>query len=717
MKYLFTLCICFLSAFVFAQVQTKTIEVYFDVDKDVLRPDAKATLDSLIQEVKYSHVEIISLTAHTDHDASVDYNTDLSKRRAESVNQYLVQNKIFTDSTIRSWHSELDSAADNSTAQGKQLNRRVEITVAYDIYNDVDEVLEDMKEPVQHFSLHPSKSTLLIGDEGVQVVVPPDAFMDIDGNPIPNAEVDIELEEFLEPGESFVNKLTTESAEGILKSGGMLRIDANARGKKLVLRPGKTIEVRVPNDEVDIDMTVYTGDRDGDGMMTWTNTGESFSQFPSLQILTPADSNMFFKYIDHNTSYTPTQVVDIDLAIPIAPFKPVPPSKPKEPARPDPEAVSSGLGHIFTSQRRKEQKADELYEVQMQKYKEQKSTYDARKEKYDREYEVYLKDKAEFDKEAAWFTSQIDQHLEYLKSEYSKLRKVYDQKRLNTAILQHRALLKHSKNKELDSKGILERYAGVETEDELHALLKTISSRIDFYSYIRMYKVEEVGEYFSSKGKLWVHDMKEFGFDWNFYKKVGANFKRNFILESILNNTELYSELDQKMNYEIKESKLRQRIGIDVELNYKYSNLSNYQESRSQIGARKRRFNVAFLSNLGDINVDQVWAAPLLPVLGVAAGLAKINETVNDRNMPKINLKSLVAAQIMVFVAKSRSLINGNKEIRVPRGTTVKAIFMATIDNKPHISIQELTIDEETTVNAEYMAVTKEEAQEMLDNL
>ena len=56
-----------------------------------------------------------------------DYNMQLSVRRAEAVKKYLVDQGIAADRIqVRGW-GELKPVADNSTAEGRAENRRVEV--------------------------------------------------------------------------------------------------------------------------------------------------------------------------------------------------------------------------------------------------------------------------------------------------------------------------------------------------------------------------------------------------------------------------------------------------------------------------------------------------------------------------------------------------------------------------------------------------------------
>ncbi|MEJ2322542.1 MAG: OmpA family protein, partial [Gammaproteobacteria bacterium] len=74
----------------------------------------------------YSSIVIVG---HTDSVGSDAYNQGLSERRAASTADYLVSRGIPRDVITTSGMGESQPVATNETAEGRQLNRRVEITI------------------------------------------------------------------------------------------------------------------------------------------------------------------------------------------------------------------------------------------------------------------------------------------------------------------------------------------------------------------------------------------------------------------------------------------------------------------------------------------------------------------------------------------------------------------------------------------------------------
>ena len=70
--------------------------IFYDYDKWELRPESMAALDRLIEVLNDNPTIVIELGAHTDNRGTLDYNYDLSQKRAQSVVNYLIERGIPT---------------------------------------------------------------------------------------------------------------------------------------------------------------------------------------------------------------------------------------------------------------------------------------------------------------------------------------------------------------------------------------------------------------------------------------------------------------------------------------------------------------------------------------------------------------------------------------------------------------------------------------------
>ncbi len=103
--------------------------VNFETNSSRLTEDAKRILDEVAEELKQYPTVRIEIQAHTDSDGSAQYNQWLSERRAQSVMDYLVKKGISSRRLVPMGYGETKPIADNSTEEGKALNRRVEFVV------------------------------------------------------------------------------------------------------------------------------------------------------------------------------------------------------------------------------------------------------------------------------------------------------------------------------------------------------------------------------------------------------------------------------------------------------------------------------------------------------------------------------------------------------------------------------------------------------------
>ena len=94
-----------------------------------LSADFHAVLDSVILVLQEFDKTIIVVSGHTDSKGSVDYNQALSERRADSVAEYLLDQGVVVARLETIGFGESNPLADNATAEGRSLNRRVELSL------------------------------------------------------------------------------------------------------------------------------------------------------------------------------------------------------------------------------------------------------------------------------------------------------------------------------------------------------------------------------------------------------------------------------------------------------------------------------------------------------------------------------------------------------------------------------------------------------------
>lgn len=108
---------------------TEDAGVYFDTNKSDVKGASASTLDKLAGIFKEYPKSDILVEGHTDSAGSDSYNMTLSQQRAESVTNYLIVQEITPGRFSTKWYGENQPKADNSTAEGKSKNRRVELAI------------------------------------------------------------------------------------------------------------------------------------------------------------------------------------------------------------------------------------------------------------------------------------------------------------------------------------------------------------------------------------------------------------------------------------------------------------------------------------------------------------------------------------------------------------------------------------------------------------
>ncbi|MFK8057238.1 MAG: hypothetical protein AB8F78_14030 [Saprospiraceae bacterium] len=178
---------------------------------------------------------------------------------------------------VRSFgESRLLETANSEQAFAK--NRRVELVLTTEAIRSEERLFEVLaasrmyRETVAHDATHN-----LVGNEGVRITVPAQAFTFADGSPLPTgAQVEVVLEEATRPSSMMAHQLSTNGKGGRLSTGGMVRVTGLYEGQTLHLAAGKAIDVEIPTQDFDAEMRLYVGERREDAGMDWDlDEGES----------------------------------------------------------------------------------------------------------------------------------------------------------------------------------------------------------------------------------------------------------------------------------------------------------------------------------------------------------------------------------------------------------------------------------------------------------
>ncbi len=104
-------------------------DVLFPLNSSYLTDRAKSEIDKLVNLLaEYPGASLI-VDGHTDATGTEEYNQWLSEKRAESVKKYAVEKGLDEKRITTQGHGQTKPIAANNTKEGRQQNRRVEVTI------------------------------------------------------------------------------------------------------------------------------------------------------------------------------------------------------------------------------------------------------------------------------------------------------------------------------------------------------------------------------------------------------------------------------------------------------------------------------------------------------------------------------------------------------------------------------------------------------------
>ena len=123
------------------RLQEATKYINFEFNKAVLLPSSYPTLKDLAAVMAEYPDYTLGISGHTDSKGADNYNLNLSDARAASARTYMLSQAVPADRIVSHGYGETKPIADNATAAGQALNRRVE----FDLYLTGDPNASEVK--------------------------------------------------------------------------------------------------------------------------------------------------------------------------------------------------------------------------------------------------------------------------------------------------------------------------------------------------------------------------------------------------------------------------------------------------------------------------------------------------------------------------------------------------------------------------------------------
>ncbi len=293
--------------------------VFFDSDKAILRPQSQTILRELADSARKMSQFTLYLQGNTDAEGSDKHNQNLSERRSEAVKNYLINQGISAEKIIISALGESKPMANNNSEDGKQRNRRVDISFELANTSIANKTISNKAAPFekgksyhimklykelsltpQNFIIKSNKDTIIKGEKGTQLHFPMNAFAGIPDN----TPIDIKLKECYDYASILAEHLTTKSGDNLLQTGGMIYVQAFANGKELMLQ--KPMEIQFSSAESKLKgMQLFSGERkmEKNGAMDWKPLNPSMDDGFNPQEEEEKSNAIYINYLyapDHN---------------------------------------------------------------------------------------------------------------------------------------------------------------------------------------------------------------------------------------------------------------------------------------------------------------------------------------------------------------------------------------------------------------------------------
>lgn len=145
-------------------------DVKFDTDKATLKPHSIGLLQQVASELKKNPSMKVAIQGHTDAVGGADYNLALSLQRASAVVDFLIGAGVNPAQLESQGLGESQPMADNATAVGRALNRRVELALIGTLKPQVPVAAEPPPPQTVYISTFHAKPSTLTVPVGTEVV-------------------------------------------------------------------------------------------------------------------------------------------------------------------------------------------------------------------------------------------------------------------------------------------------------------------------------------------------------------------------------------------------------------------------------------------------------------------------------------------------------------------------------------------------------------------
>ena len=189
-------------------------------------------------------------------------------------NEVIINNNygvVIQNDTTNSILNQSDETDSNEVANNQI---KEELTIPAKQEQAINHILGGHKlwiEPkIQNFSFSNEKGATIEGEDGMLVIIPENAFVNKDGNPV-KGNVEFKLLEAFGISEMVLYNLKTVSNGSPLESGGMFYLEASLNGTPLRVNPKRPLYIEIPTVEKKEGMMAFNGESNRQGEINWVN--------------------------------------------------------------------------------------------------------------------------------------------------------------------------------------------------------------------------------------------------------------------------------------------------------------------------------------------------------------------------------------------------------------------------------------------------------------
>ncbi len=253
--------------------QKTNLDLIYELNKYELDKSQIQLLNNYIESVDQNQLSQININGHTDEVGLAAYNLELSRKRAETVANYLEKNGISKGIIQVSYFGETQPLK-NTTALDKN-NRRVELELIRKNNSTISTksetitsnwLLDSIQPKGQEFCIDNNRDTIIYGKKGTIIHFKAYSLMHKNGDTIKEC-VELKLSEAYNKVDMLLYNLTTMSDGNLLETDGMFKLDIKDSDKYELV---KDYTVLIPTDSLRYDAQVFDGDYDShSGLVNW----------------------------------------------------------------------------------------------------------------------------------------------------------------------------------------------------------------------------------------------------------------------------------------------------------------------------------------------------------------------------------------------------------------------------------------------------------------